>query len=155
MYITHSNGSAKCTIYSISNCKYCIYSVYIQDIYYIVYIGQHQGMPYIASVQCMQPSMYRSYMGWLRSAGSIKLQVIFFRMQSFLQGSFAKETYNFIDPTNQNHPIAVYSIYSDECMKCSMYGVVCIVSISHTDTWNMQQCIVQMYTTYSNIEHIQ
>ena len=34
-----------------------------------------------------------------------KLQVSFCRILSLFQGSFAKETYNFIDPTNQSHPI--------------------------------------------------
>jgi len=29
----------------------------------------------------------------------------FCRISSLLQGSFAKETYNIIDPTNQSHPI--------------------------------------------------
>jgi len=29
------------------------------------------------------------------------------RISSLLQGSFAKETYNFIDPTNQSHPIRI------------------------------------------------
>jgi len=33
------------------------------------------------------------------------------RMLSLLQGSFTKETYNFIDPTNQSHPIHVLTIY--------------------------------------------
>ena len=30
---------------------------------------------------------------------------LFCRISSLLQGSFAKETYDFIDPTNQSHPI--------------------------------------------------
>ena len=32
---------------------------------------------------------------------------LFCRISSLSQGSFAKETYNFIDPTNQSHPICV------------------------------------------------
>ena len=44
-------------------------------------------------------------MGWLRSVGSIKLIGIFCRIASLLQVSFAKETYNFIDPTKCRHPI--------------------------------------------------
>ena len=31
---------------------------------------------------------------------------IFCRISSLLQGFFAKETYNFIDPTNRSHPIS-------------------------------------------------
>jgi len=34
-----------------------------------------------------------------------KIIGLFCRISSLLQGSFAKETYNFIDPTNQNQPI--------------------------------------------------
>jgi len=33
------------------------------------------------------------------------ITVLFCRILSPLQGSFAKETYNFIDPTNQSRPI--------------------------------------------------
>jgi len=32
---------------------------------------------------------------------------LFCRIQSLLKGSFAKETCNFIDPTNRSHPICV------------------------------------------------
>ena len=32
---------------------------------------------------------------------------LFFRIQSLLYGSFAKETYNFKDPTNRSHPIVL------------------------------------------------
>ena len=35
------------------------------------------------------------------------------RILSLLHGSFAKETYNFIDPTNQSHPIS-----SSLCLFC-------------------------------------
>jgi len=34
-----------------------------------------------------------------------KMIGVFCRISSLLQGSFAKETYHFIDPTNQSHPI--------------------------------------------------
>jgi len=32
-------------------------------------------------------------------------------MSSLLQGSFAKETYNFKEPTNRSHPIARENMY--------------------------------------------
>jgi len=35
-----------------------------------------------------------------------KIVCLFCRISSLLQGSFAKETYNCINPTNQSHPIA-------------------------------------------------
>ena len=44
-------------------------------------------------------------MGWLRSGGSMEIIGLFCRTSSLLLGSFAKEPYNFIDPTNQSHPI--------------------------------------------------
>ena len=34
-----------------------------------------------------------------------KITGLFCRMSSLLQGSFAKPTYNFIDPTNHSHPV--------------------------------------------------
>jgi len=33
---------------------------------------------------------------------------LFCRISSLLQGSFAKETYHFMEPTNRSHPIPVY-----------------------------------------------
>ena len=42
-------------------------------------------------------------MEWLRSVGSINYRSC--RIASLIQGSFAKEIYNLIDPTNRSHPI--------------------------------------------------
>ena len=47
-------------------------------------------------------------MGWLRSVGSIKLQVSFAEYSLFYR-ALARETYNFIDPTSQSHPICMYT----------------------------------------------
>jgi len=35
----------------------------------------------------------------------LKIIGLFCRIQSLLQGSFAKETYDFKEPTNRSHPI--------------------------------------------------
>ena len=35
---------------------------------------------------------------------------LFCRISSLLQGSFAKETYNWIDPTNRSHPIVISTL---------------------------------------------
>ena len=59
-----------------------------------------------AVYECSSPSWGASFvsvvavthMGWLRLVGSLK----FCRISSLLQGSFAKETYNFKEPTNQS-----------------------------------------------------
>jgi len=41
---------------------------------------------------------------------------LFCRILSLLQGSFAKETYDFIDPTARSHPIYVY-VYKTRCIQ--------------------------------------
>jgi len=46
-------------------------------------------------------------MGWLRLVGSIKLYVSFADYHRFYRALLAKETYDFIDPTNQSHPIRI------------------------------------------------
>ena len=46
--------------------------------------------------------------GWLQLVGSLKRLGLFCRISSALLGSFAKETYNFKEPTNCSHPIWVY-----------------------------------------------
>jgi len=44
-------------------------------------------------------------MGWLRLVGSLKLQVSFAEYHLFYRALFAKETYDFKEPTNRSHPI--------------------------------------------------
>jgi hypothetical protein len=46
-------------------------------------------------------------MGWLRLAGSLKIQVFFAEYRSLLQDSLAKETYIFKGPTNRRHPMMI------------------------------------------------
>jgi len=38
----------------------------------------------------------------------LKIIGLFYRIQSLLQGSFAKEVYNFKEPTNRSHPMSLY-----------------------------------------------
>jgi len=50
-----------------------------------------------------------AHMGWLRLVSSLQLQVSFAEYlfhRALLQGSFAKETYHFKEPTNRSHPIS-------------------------------------------------
>jgi len=60
-------------------------------------------------------SFCRRYVSCCRCYGVVmvsridKIIGLFCRILSLLQGSFAKETYDFIDPTNQSHPIHVLS----------------------------------------------
>ena len=44
----------------------------------------------------------------LREEGQVKMIGLFYRISSLLQGSFAKETYNFKEPTNRSHPIRCF-----------------------------------------------
>ena len=53
-------------------------------------------------------------MGWLRSVGSIKLQVSFAEYRLLCRALFAKETYSFIEPINQGHPIPKLYILAKE-----------------------------------------
>ena len=47
----------------------------------------------------------------------LKIIGLFCKISSLLQGSFAKETYNFKEPTNRSHPISVSMvIYTPLCM---------------------------------------
>ena len=45
-----------------------------------------------------------------------KIIDLFCRIASFLQGSFEKETYDFIDPTNQSHPIGCVWNGGSDCI---------------------------------------
>jgi hypothetical protein len=40
----------------------------------------------------------------------LKIIGLFCRVSSLVQGSFAKETYNFKEPTNRSHPICIYEV---------------------------------------------
>ena len=52
--------------------------------------------------------LYVFYLSFLRILSSLKLQVSFAQYRLFLQGSFAKETYNFKEPTSRSHPISAF-----------------------------------------------
>jgi len=50
----------------------------------------------------------------------LKITGLFCRIQSLLYGSFAKETYNFKEPTNRSHPIVsvslAISVWDSQCV---------------------------------------
>ena len=48
----------------------------------------------------------------------LKITGLFCRTSSLLQGSFAKETYNFKEPTNRSHPIVSASLEAKACFLC-------------------------------------
>ena len=48
--------------------------------------------------------LHRTWYGVATISRLIKIIGLFCRISSLLQGSFAKETYNFKEPTNRSHP---------------------------------------------------
>ena len=70
---------------------------YTHNIYTYIYTHTH--------------SMYTYYInkcyGMAMRSRLLKIIGLFCRTQSLLQGSFAKETYNFKEPTNRSHPIRI------------------------------------------------
>ena len=56
-----------------------------------------------------------------------KIVGLFCRIASLFQDSFAKETYNVMDPTNQSHPIVLCVLQVHCVMCCSVLQVCCSV----------------------------
>ena len=80
---------------------------------------------------------------------------LFCRILSLLLGSFAKETYNLIDPTNQSHPITallgssktiVHSVL--HCVVCFMYISMCMYIYMFID---IQTCMYVCMSVYVNM----
>ena len=78
---------------------------------------------------------------------------LFCRISSLLQGSFAKETYNFIDPTSQSQPILdlLYTIGIQlivaACCSVLQCVVVCYsVLQSVAVCCSVLQCVALLYT---------
>ena len=71
----------------------------------------------------------------------LKTVGLFCRISSLLQGSFAKETYNFKEPTNRSHPICIISVecmYSNVCTEFYVYNYVS--SVWHACTAFHEDC---------------
>jgi len=56
-------------------------------------------------------------MGWLRLVGSLKLYISFAEYRLFYKALLAKETYNFMEPTSQSHPVSGEAIANRESIK--------------------------------------
>jgi len=56
----------------------------------------------------------------------LKITGLFCRLSSLLQGSFAKETYNFKEPTNRNHPVYILAFVWESHLNVYMYIRVCV-----------------------------
>jgi len=81
---------------------------------------------------------------------------LFRRIASLLQGSFAKETYHFIDPTNRSKPITLWSTHSISHKCMCVYHKVCFLSGSqsyshdtrtHTHTSTLLYLVRRLDTT--------
>jgi len=68
----------------------------------------------------------------------LKITGLFCRLSSLLYGSFAKETYNFKEPTNGSHPI-IHTVVSG----CVLFALCC--SHSNFHAWRIRQQEVSMY----------
>ena len=70
-----------------------------------------------------------------------KIIGLFCRISSLLEGSFAKETYNFIDPTSQSQPIVLAGnpLRADACV-CGVWRLVC-------GMW----CVVWAYLRFARV----
>jgi len=66
---------------------------------------------------------------------------LFSRILSLLQGSFAKETYNLIDPINRSHPIG------SQGNQCPVWHIIVDWSC-HTHEW------VMLHTWMSHVTHM-
>jgi len=61
---------------------------------------------------CTQRHVYIRYYGLATVSRIDYIIGLFHRIWCLLQGSFAKETYNFIDPTDRSHPIVCTDMYT-------------------------------------------
>jgi len=58
---------------------------------------------------CIEVYTLLSIYGLATTSRLLKIIGLFYRISSLLQGSFAKETCNFQEPTNRSHPIERHS----------------------------------------------
>ena len=61
---------------------------------------------------------------------------LFYRISSVLQGSFAKETYNFKEPTNRSHPVPSTGVHPNKRV-----------------TWLIHMCSLICDMTHSHVKH--
>ena len=53
---------------------------------------------------------------------------LLYRIWAFLQGSFAKETYDLIDPTNRSHPVGIVGWM---CIFAHFFGFPTVILFVH------------------------
>jgi len=77
-------------------------------------------------------------MGWLRLVG------LFYRILSLLYGSFEKQTYNLLDPTNKSHPTLK--------VECTTLNVEWITLNLESRTWNFEWITLNLVKRTLNVE---
>jgi len=118
-----------------------------------VYVDEcTRAYTYIPVCGCMN-------MGWLWLVGSLKVQdksqmiSLFCRISFLLQGSFAKESYDFKDPTNRSHPIQCNMPCRGSVMKC-IYVYICIYIHLYVCTYMIVHQRIYMYIYIYNYTYI-
>ena len=90
----------------ICNVYICVYRYINIYIHIYMYIISYIYVMYTHVNIHLQNRSCHSFMYGVATVSRIdKIIGLFCRILSLLQGSFAKETYDFIDPTNRSHPI--------------------------------------------------
>jgi len=95
--------------------------------------------------KCMQTNN----MGWLRLVGSIKIKGLFCKRALSKRRYSAKETYNFIDPTDRSDPISmrirtvVYTLHMCVCVSVvyTLHMCVCVCILHTCMQPNLYECI--------------
>jgi len=83
--------------------------------------------------------MYSTYAYGMATVSRIDQSIgLFCRISSLLKGSFRKETYNFIDPTNRSHNICIFRINSVSCAHILFLHIV-YVQMNSMMTKGLQQ----------------
>jgi len=92
------------------------------------YIHTH---PFTCMHICTRPYVYfnihHSQYGVATISRLLKIVGLFCRISSLLQGSFAKETYNFKEPTNRSHPIRDIYSYIHSSHTYNVYLYICLL----------------------------
>ena len=80
-----------------------------------------------------------------------KITGLFCRISSLLQGSFAKETYNFIDPTNQSHPSCSWLRIMLRINRSLLHIYITILLHMHRSFTQMQLAFRNTYVSFRYI----
>ena len=138
---THTHARMICRLHSSSR-KFvrvyvCMY-VYVTCIYVWVHVCiERQIEPQIfvhVCIICVHVCTYVYGHGVATISRLLKIIGLFCRISSLLQGSFAKETYDFKEPTNRSHPIYVCITWQIKPGMIVLDNSATLMSNTHTHT---------------------